>query len=374
MTSPENLKPGFATAEGTRRYAARFAGRAAQGHFRERLGLTFSSIGIGTYLGEADAATDQGYSDSVAAAVMNGINVIDTAINYRLQRSERSVGDALSKLFSAGFAREELIVCTKAGFLTPDGDMPDDANEYFYREFITKDIFSPEDIAAGCHCLAPRYLESQIERSRKNLGLDCIDVWYLHNPETQLSEVPREEFNRRLLAAMRTAEASVTAGKIRVYGLATWNAFRSDPQGQDYLSLAEMARLAKEAGGNEHHFRFVQLPFNLVMPEALVRPNQSVNGKTVSMVQAARELGITLIASASLLQSHLAGKVPAMIHDNMGLQDDLACALQFVRSAPGITTALVGMKQVEHVKANLRLAGIPPTGQEQFRRMFAAAR
>jgi len=374
MNSPITLHPGFATPEGTRRYAAKFAGRAAAGHFRERRGLAISSIGIGTYLGESDAATDQGYTDSIVAAVMNGVNLIDTAINYRLQRSERSVGAALEKLFAGGFSREELIVCTKAGFLTPDGEMPDDANDYFYREFIAKGIFVAEDIAAGCHCLAPLYIENQIERSRRNLGLECIDVFYLHNPETQLGEVPREEFNRRLLAAMRTAESAVAMGKVRAYGLATWNAFRNDTHAQDYLSLAEVVSMAREAGGNENHFQFVQLPFNLVMPEALVRPNQIVNGKTVSMVQAARELGITLIASASLLQSHLAGKVPAMIHGTIGLQDDLECALQFVRSAPGITTALVGMKRVEHVKANVRLVTIPPTGQEQFRRMFAAAR
>jgi aryl-alcohol dehydrogenase-like predicted oxidoreductase len=333
-----------------------------------------SSIGIGTYLGEPDSSTDHAYRDSVEAAVKNGVNLLDSAINYRLQRSERSIRAALERLVAEGFTREELIVCTKAGFLTPDGEMPADPNEYFQREFIAKEIFTVEDIAAGCHCLAPLYLEDQIERSRRNLGVECIDVFYLHNPETQLTAVPRDEFSRRMLAAMRTAESAVAAGKIRAYGMATWNAFRNDPHSPDYLSLEDMVALARQAGGNEHHFQFVQLPFNLAMPEALIRPNQTAQGKTVSMIQAARELGITLIASASLLQSHLAGKVPAMIQSTLGLQSDLECALQFVRSAPGITTALVGMKSVEHVRTNLRLVGVSPTGQEQFRKMFAAAR
>jgi aryl-alcohol dehydrogenase-like predicted oxidoreductase len=373
MPSPKTLQPGFATPAGTRRYAERFRGRAAAGHFRERRGLTISSLGVGTYLGEADEATDRGYTESVVAAVSNGINLVDTAINYRLQRSERSVGAALDRLIAGGIAREELLVCTKAGFLTPDGEMPRDANEYFYREFIAKEIFAREDIAAGCHCLAPLYIADQIERSRRNLGLESIDVFYLHNPETQLSDVSREEFNRRLLAALRTAESAVAAGKIRAYGLATWNAFRNEPRSPDYLSLAEIVQLAREAGGDGHHFQFVQLPFNLAMPEALVRPNQTVNGKTVSMVQAARELGVTLIASASLLEAHLAGKVPPLVQHTLGLTDDLECALQFARSAPGITSALVGMKRVEHVRRNSKLVGIPPTGPEQFRKMFRAA-
>ena len=299
MSSPaksdDKRIPGCATPQGTLRYAARFQGRAAAGHFRDvQAGLVLSSIGIGTYLGEADEATDKGYTSAVVAAVEGGINVVDSAINYRLQRSERSVGAALKQLAAKGFPRDEIVLCTKAGFLTPDGEMPDDANEYFAREFIEPGIFRPEDIAAGCHCMTPRYLADQLDRSRRNLGVECVDVFYLHNPETQLSEVPREEFRRRIGEAFKFLESAVAAGKIGAYGLATWNAFREDPKSQGYLSLAAMEEIAREEGGLDHHFRFVQLPLNLAMPEALLRPNQVVEGKTMAMVQAARALKITL--------------------------------------------------------------------------------
>ncbi len=91
--------PGRATAQSTLRYAARFQGRAAAGHFRDvQGGLVLSSIGIGTYLGEPDRATDEAYTNAVVAAVRGGMNVVDSAINYRLQRSERSVGAALKVL------------------------------------------------------------------------------------------------------------------------------------------------------------------------------------------------------------------------------------------------------------------------------------
>lgn len=362
--------PGFATLDGTRRFASRFKELAGAGHFRERQGLAISSVGIGTYLGEPDSATDMAYREAIVAAVWGGVNFIDSAINYRMQRSERSVGAALRSLATAGFARDGVVVCTKAGFLTPDGDMPADPNAYFFREFISKGIFSVDDIAAGCHCIAPRYIEDQIERSQRNLGISCIDIFYLHNPETQLSEVPREVLNGRMAGAFEVLESAVAAGKIRAYGVATWNAFRNDPRAQDYLSLEAVCGLARQVGGAEHHFRFVQLPFNIAMPEALIRANQAVGGKTVSMIQAARDLGISLVASASLLQTHLVGKVSPSIHTVLGLRNDIECALQFVRSAPGISTALVGMKRVDHVKANLKLAGIPPVSQEQFRRIF----
>jgi aryl-alcohol dehydrogenase-like predicted oxidoreductase len=370
MLNDERLS-GCATAQATLRYAARFQGRTAAGHFREAGGgLFFSSIGIGTYLGEPDDATDAAYRSAVVAAVEGGFNVVDSAINYRLQRSERSVGAALQELASKGFSREEVIVCTKAGFLTPDGHMPADPNEYFGREYLEHGIFRPEDIAAGCHCMTPGFLADQIERSRRNLRVQCIDVFYLHNPETQLTEVPKEEFRRRVREAFQYLETAIAAGTIGAYGMATWNAFRDDSKAEGYLSLAEMAEIAVEAGGTDHHFRYVQLPFNLAMPEALTRPNQVVSGKVMPMVQASRALGIHLISSAALLQGQLVKNLPPFVSAALGLQGNSTLALQFARSVPGFTTALVGMSHVEHVKANLSLVAIEPASRDQFLKLF----
>jgi aryl-alcohol dehydrogenase-like predicted oxidoreductase len=367
----EERKSRSATAEGTLRYAARFQGRAAPGHFREiRGGLVLSSIGIGTYLGEPDEATDGAYTDTVVAAVEGGINVVDSAINYRFQRSERAVGEALRELFHKGFGRDEIMVCTKAGFLTPDGEMPADPNMYFSQEFLERGVFRVEDIAAGCHCMAPGYLADQLDRSRRNLGLETIDVFYLHNPETQLSEVPPEEFRRRIREAFLFLEAAVASKQIRAYGMATWNSFREDPKEAGFLSLAEMVQIAKDVAGDDHHFRFVQLPFNLAMPEALTRPNQAVDGRSVPMVQAARAAGVALVTSAALLQGQLTKNLPAFINGALGLKDNASLALQFARSVPGLTTALVGMSQVRHVKANLELIGVQPASREQFMKLF----
>jgi aryl-alcohol dehydrogenase-like predicted oxidoreductase len=365
--------PGRATASGTLRYAARFQGRSAAGHFREVPGgLVHSSIGIGTYLGEADEATDARYSAAVVAAVEGGVNLVDTAINYRFQRSERSVGSALKRMISHGLARDEVVICTKAGFLTGDGQMPADPNEYFKHEFLDQGVFHVEDIAAGCHCMAPRYLENQLERSRRNLGVECIDVFYLHNPETQLTDVPPEVFHSRIEAAFKFLESAVAAGKIGAYGMATWNAFRDDPKSEGYLPLEGMVEIAREVAGDGHHFRYVQLPFNLAMPEALTRPNQVVNGRAMPMVQASHALGITLITSAPLLQGQLTKNLPPFVAAALKLKSDSELALQFARSVPGLTTALVGMSRIEHVKANLALVNVEPAPREEFMKLFEA--
>ncbi len=362
---------GSATAQGTLRYAARFQGRSAAGHFREITGgQVLSSIGIGTYLGEPDAATDTGYAQTVVAAVEGGINVIDSAINYRFQRSERSIGAALRELTAKGYGRDEVMLCTKAGFLTPDGEMPADPNEYFAREFLDRGVFQPEEIAAGCHCMAPKYLADQMKRSLGNFGVESIDIFYLHNPETQLTEVSAPEFRKRIRDAFAFLESAVAERKIGAYGMATWNAFREDPKSPGFLSLEAMAEIASEVGGAQHHFRFVQLPFNLAMPEALTRPNQSVAGKTMPMVQAARDLGITLVTSAALLQGQLTKNLPPFVYSALKLKKESELALQFARSVPGLTTALVGMSRVEHVQANLALVGVEPASREQFMMLF----
>jgi aryl-alcohol dehydrogenase-like predicted oxidoreductase len=374
-----------ATAEGTQCYAQRFAGRTHGTHFRmiadpaaqksERTQsaqqLAISTLGIGTYLGNPDEATDRAYTEAVITAVESGFNVVDSAINYRLQRSERSIGGALAELARRGFEREEILLCTKAGFLTPDGTMPPDAGAYFEKEFIARGILKADEIAAGCHSMAPRYLADQLERSLHNLGVDCLDVFYLHNPETQLSELSRGDFLARLGAAFMWAESMVSAGKICAYGMATWNGFRVPPDSPEHVSLAAVDAMAREIAGEAHHFRYVQLPVNLAMTEALTLPNQELDEKPVTMVEAAGAMGIHLIGSAALLQGRMARKLPEFVARAIGLDNDAERALQFARSVPGMAAALVGMSHVEHVRANAKLFSLPLLDAEKFAKLFS---
>jgi len=362
--------PNLASAEATRTYAARFEGKSAPGHFRIAQGLAVSSIGIGTYLGNPDPPTDLGYTQAIIEAVQGGINVLDSAINYRFQRSERSMGAATAKLAGRGITRDSLLICTKGGYLSPDGEMPANAREYFNREYFSKGVLRPGDVAAGCHAMTPRYLEDQLARSLRNLGLAAVDVYYLHNPETQLEEVSPDEFRTRLRAAFEFLESAVSAGKIGSYGLATWNGFRQ-PAGSPALhSLADVVAVAREIAGDAHHFGFVQLPVNLMMPEAVVLPNQRVAGRELPLLAAAMELGVTVVASAPTLQGRLAHGLPASLAETLGLSTDFERAIQFSRSAPGLTTALVGTSRPEHARANLRLVGEPLLAAEKFWSLF----
>jgi len=365
----------WATEEGTAGYSDGLAGSVASGHFRHEQGLWMSSVGMGTYLGSHDDAADELYRRALVRAVELGANVIDTAINYRFQRSERSVGAALKELAVSGIGRSEVVLATKGGFIPFDGAPPRDVRDYFLKTFIEPGILEPRDIVAGCHAMAPRYLMNQLEQSLRNLAVQCVDVYYMHNPETQLGEVTRDEFNGRLLAAFEALEGAVAEGKIRMYGTATWNGYRNDPNAKDYLSLAEVAAMAERAGGKGHHFKVIQLPLNLGMAEAVTRRNQMLGGEMVTVLEAAEELGISVMTSASVLQGQLTRNLPKIVGEALpGLSTDAQRALQFVRSAPGVTTALVGMKQVAHVEENLGLARVSPAPREQWSRLFQGAR
>jgi aryl-alcohol dehydrogenase-like predicted oxidoreductase len=351
-----------ASAAGTERLAARFTAERIPDFYRAAgSGLLASSIGIGTYLGEPDDADDRRYEEALRAAVTGGLNVIDTAINYRCQRSERVVGRALAALFDDRVARrDEVIVCSKGGYIPLDGSPPASRDEYnalIEREYFARGVMRPEDVVGGGHCMAPGYLADQVARSRANLGLETIDVYYLHNPEQQVPTVGREVFQRRVVRAFEALESRVDAGDIGAYGCATWNGLRVDPASRESLSLEELVAAAREVAGDGHHFQYVQLPVNLAMSEALRTPTQRIGGRERTALEAASELGLVVVASAALMQSALARSLPTAVRDALPRYDtDAQRALAFVRGVPGITTALVGMRGARHVAENLAIA------------------
>jgi aryl-alcohol dehydrogenase-like predicted oxidoreductase len=338
------LLPGYATARGVQRFAAR-CGSGTVDFFRPAQGCLLSSVGIGTYRGTGDPETDNAYAAAVRLALAGGINLVDTSLNYRQQRSERAVAMAIrSFLGMDGGERDEIVVCTKGGYLVP-GAIPPGA-------------LATDDVVGGCHSLAPAFLTDQIERSRRNLGLETIDVYYLHNPEVQLRFVDNATFRSRLHATFEYLERSVADGLIRWYGTATWDGYLTG-----VLSLPQLVDIARTIAGARHHFRFVQLPFNMAMREAI---SGSVE-RGATFLDSAEELELTVIASASLWQGRLSRGLPPEIGRRfMGLSTDAQRAIQFTRSTPGITSALVGMSNAAHINENLAVAGVPPLTRLEF--------
>jgi aryl-alcohol dehydrogenase-like predicted oxidoreductase len=356
-----------ATAEGTAAFAAEAlkAGAVAD-HFRDVRGWKLSTIGLGTYLGEADDETDALYERAVGAAAALGCNFVDTAINYRHQRSERAVGRALGRL-----ARDRVVIATKGGYLPLDAGVPDDPRGYVRETYFETGLLGPDDVAGGVHAMAPAFLRDQIRRSLENLGLQTLDVYYLHNPEHQLAVRERADFRALVRSVFEMFEEEVAEGRLAAYGVATWNGLRVAPSHRDFLALEELERLAKDVAGREHHFAFVQAPYNIAMTEVFAEANQPLEGEAVSLARAAESLGVALVASASIGQGQLASGLPDWLGKLLkGLVTDAQLALQFVRSTPGVASALVGMKTPEHIRENLAAARVAPAPLDDFMSLF----
>jgi aryl-alcohol dehydrogenase-like predicted oxidoreductase len=359
---------GAASIEGTQRFRDRAIRdrHLPREHFRlGEGGLHLSSLGLGTYIGPPDAPTDVAVEHAVTICLTSGrVNVLDTAINYRYQRAERSIGRALARTIGAGtVGRDEVFLATKNGYLAPDSEAGLRPDAWIQKELLATGILRPEDVVDGSHSMSPTYLNDQFERSRKNLGVDSIDLLYLHNaPDAQLPAVGREEFLERLGAAFELLERFRDQGRLGAYGIATWECLRAPPDDPGFFDLESAVRIARDVGGEKHGFRYVQFPFNLGMPEAATFRNQPVGDSVATVFDAARRLGVHCFTSVPLFQGQLARSGPK--HPGFTTAQT---ALQFARSAPGSLGPLVGQKSTEHLSENLELASRPPWGEAIFR-------
>ncbi|WP_121822218.1 aldo/keto reductase [Halostella salina] len=361
----------MATGQGTWDYRDRFGDSFGRTFFRRYGDGVVSSVGVGTYLGDPTDAVDEGYRESVRTALESGVNVVDTAINYRCQRSERAVGDAVA---DADVDRDAVLVATKGGFVPFDGERPDDPGRYVREEYVETGLVDREDLVRGSHCIAPDFLDDQLDRSLSNLGLETVDLYYVHNPETQLAERSREAVYDRLEAAFRRLEERIADGDLNAYGVATWDAFRVPPDHEQYLSLPEVAsraRSAADAAGNDTTgFGSVQLPFNVAMADAFtVEAHESPDGPT-SALAFAREAGIDVFTSASIAQGQLAESIPDDVAERLAGDTTAQRAINFARSAPGVTCALVGASSPDHVAENVAAGTFDPMGADAFDAVF----
>jgi len=354
---------GFATSEGTKKFAQNSG--VNQANFKEFENLTLSNVGIGTYLGDADARTDELVTNAVKQSILSGINVVDTAINYRSQKAERSVGKAISELIKDGkISRDQIFLSTKNGYVTNDADVQLGFWEYVKEEYSQKGIIKEGDVTSGYHCMTPTYLSDQLDRSLKNLGLECVDLMYLHNAvEGQIKDVSMEQFLENLKAVFELYEQKRDEGKIKFYGMATWECFRVSNDNPQYLSLEDTVNIAKKIGGDNHGFRFIQLPFNMNFDQALLKKTQLLGNENVSALEAAETLGIGVFTSVPFMQGRLLA--PGVMPEFNELKPSLR-ALQFIRSSPGVLSPLVGQKSSEHVTENLEIMKIPPMTQDEF--------
>jgi aryl-alcohol dehydrogenase-like predicted oxidoreductase len=371
LSNENSYLEGFASTEGTKRFKENSLKKGnAESHFKKFDDLYLSSIGMGTYLGDLSAHEDKEIEDALYESVKAGaINVIDTAINYRAMKSEKSIGRALQRLVKDGIiTRDEIFISTKNGYITNDGDFPQiDVLQYMQKMYIATGVIKAADISSGYNVLNPNYISKCVERSICNLKLKTVDLLYIHNPfESWNQDVSKKEFLEMLYKVFEVYEKFRNDKRIRYYGMATWTCFRVNEDNKDYLSLEEIHNLARNVGGKEHGFRFIQLPYNLAYSEALFLKNQAIDEeKNLTILDAAMKLQIGVFSSVPLFQGRLLNTNIPDYAENMTNQ--ILKLVQIIRSTPGIIAPLLGQKKMEHVKENIKIAEIPLLSNDEFK-------
>ena len=272
--------------------------------------LITSKIGYGTYRVHEQ---NESQAETLETAIDAGCNLIDTSSNYTDGGSETLIGNVLRKMISANqIKREEIIVVSKVGYM--QGQNLEQAQQ---REASGNPWEAVVKYMEGCwHCIHPDFLIDQWTRSTDRLGLETIDVYLLHNPEYFLSDaknrsaqsswdVIQDTFYDRIYRAFVQMERFVTDGKIRYYGISS-NTFPSPQTDFEYVSLNrvhEAAAKAAETVYGDHavsHFKVIQLPYNLLESEALTEANNEIDGTRVTVLEAAKSLGLGVLVNRPL--------------------------------------------------------------------------
>jgi aryl-alcohol dehydrogenase-like predicted oxidoreductase len=361
-----SLHPGRATREGTQRYAGRFSHLPE--HFRATDGLALSSIALGTRRGRPGGSDDLLYRAAAFRALELGCNVLNTAHSDRMQTSERAIGSALASAFAEGIAaRDEVCVVSKGGALVNDPDITDffEARRHTQRTFIDSGVLDPAKVVQG-FALDARFLRDQIERSRKNLRLETLDLYLIEEPEKHLRELGATNFRKRLVEVFEMLESAVRDGAIGAYGVATWDGFLVPASEREHLAVVDVFDAALEAGSGDHHMRAVQLPYGLALGDAAALDSQlGPDGKRTALLRSLRDTGTIVFASAPLFGGRVLGRIPDFVGQAFPeATSDAQVCLQFARSTEGISTAVVGMRDPDHVEENLATARFAPASSE----------
>jgi hypothetical protein len=253
-----------------------------------------SQAGFGSYRVSTGEKTQE---QALRQALQSGINLIDTSSNYDDGGSERFIGRMLVEQIDAGaLQREQVVIVSKAGYLQGFNYALAQQRKEEGRPFPNLVKY-----ADGLdHCIHPEFLDDQLTRSLERLNLEALDVYLLHNPEYYLSwaqrrPIPLDEARRtyyqRIQLAFEFLEQAVADGRIQSYGISS-NTFPAPARSYTFTELARVWQIAQEISPN-HHFRWVQLPMNLLETEAATQPNQP-DGQTVLQFAQAHDLCVLI--------------------------------------------------------------------------------
>jgi len=227
-----------------------------------------SQLGLGTYRLHPEIPE---HHAAVGAALCSGVNLVETAPNYTFEGAETLIGGVLEAL-GGKQVREQFVLVAKGGFIQGPG----------YQRVKEKlregaELKGLVPYSEGCwYSMDPDFLEKQFQESLQRLGVSAVDVFLIHNPETDLQwhlkegngnwSAIQEDFYQRMEKAFVWLEEKAEEGQILYYGVSS-NHFHIPEQDPAHLSLESLLNCAggaveKVTGEGRARFQVVQFPLN----------------------------------------------------------------------------------------------------------------
>lgn len=350
-----------ATVAATESYARRFPDLPF--NMLSDTGLRVSHAGFGSY--RVDTSFPD-HREALRHALTSGINLVDTSTNYTGGGSELLIGSVIEDLENEGLlGRDQLVIVSKVGYLQ--------GRVYRLSQNLKKDNRGYPDLveyAVGLeHCIHPTFIEDQLTASLSRLNCGSIDVYLLHNPEYYLGwaskhgidlATAQEEYYRRIKLAFEHLEKEAARGRIRCYGISS-NTFPVAVSDYDFTSLERVLSIANEISPL-NRFKVIQLPFNLIENGCALSNSQT---GAMSVLELACRHNLALLANRPL--NAISNNALVRLSDDNPHSDQLKdivraadsdwgsaqtlsrMAVRSLRSTQGVTSVLVGMRQLSYV-------------------------
>ena len=189
--------------------------------------------------------------------------------------------------------------------------------------------------------LNPKFFEIALEKSLSNLGIETLDIHYIHIPEITRAGLSEEAFYNRMEELFQWYEIKVHERKIRNYGIAL--AFMAEEPKEDkwHFEIEKLKSRADKTGNGNSHFKYVLFTYNLLCPYAATIPNQKINGRNLTLVDACKELGLDTV-----------GSMPLAMGDGFE-KYSIKELLEFAQA--GVDHIIVGSKNINHIKEILEI-------------------
>ena len=290
-----------------------------------RTGVQVSTLVLGAMnFGKIGHTTQDDATAIVDAALEAGINLIDTADRYGEGESEEMVGRAI-----AG-RRDDIVLATKAN--SPMGDERNHQGS------------------------SRRWLVAELEHSLRRLGVDHVDLYQIHRWDPTTSD-------EETLSALTDLQR---AGKIRYFGSSTFPAYRV-VQAQWTARERHLGRYVTEQPSYSILQRGIEAdvlplteqygmgvlawsPLASGWLSGAVREGQEISTNRSKMMP--QRFDLTLPANRARLE---AVEQLAKLADQAGLTL-IQLALGFVTAHPGVTSAIIGPRTLDHLTSQLAAA------------------